>query len=147
MTIAQQIAAFATAASWEKMSPAARERLKICVLDALGCAIGALRARPMQILRAHTDAFGGAGLCTLIGGGRCAPDRTAFYNSALVRYIDFSDSYLGEAGTCHPSDNLGAVLAAAEYAAYDGRELITALAVAYQIHCRLVESMAIMKKG
>ena len=147
MTIAQQIAAFSTAASWERMSAAARERLKICVLDALGCAVGALGARPMQILRAHTDELGGAARCTLIGGGRSAPDRAAFYNHALVRYIDFNDSYLGEKGTCHPSDNLGAVLAAAELADCSGRDFIAALAVAYQVQCRLTGSLPVMKKG
>jgi hypothetical protein len=26
----------------------------------------------------------------LIGGGRTAPDRAAFYNGALVRYLDFN---------------------------------------------------------
>ena len=48
---------FATAASWDWMSITARARLKICVLDALGCAIAALGARPIQALRAHTDQF------------------------------------------------------------------------------------------
>ena len=27
----------------------------------------------------------------MIGDGRTAPDRAAFYNSALVRYLDFND--------------------------------------------------------
>ncbi len=67
-------------------------------------------------MRRTIEELGGAPLCTLIGGGRTAPDRAAFYNSALVRYLDFNDSYLAKGETCHPSDNLGAVLAAAEYA-------------------------------
>jgi 2-methylcitrate dehydratase len=49
-----------------------------------------------------------AGPCTLIGGGRSAPDRAALLNGALVRYLDFNDSYLAPRETCHPSDNLGA---------------------------------------
>ena len=52
----------------------------------------------------------------MLGGGQTAPDRAAFYNGALVRYLDFNDSYPTKGETCHPSDNLGAVLAAAEYA-------------------------------
>jgi len=41
-------------------------------------------------------------------------DRWVYRRSALVRYLDFNDSYLAKGETCHPSDNLGAVLAAAD---------------------------------
>ena len=40
------------------------------------------------------------------------------------------DAYLASGETCHPSDNLAPVLAAAEYADADGATLLTALAVA-----------------
>jgi len=146
-TFGQKMARFADMARYDWLSDHARERLKICVLDALGCAIAAIGQGPLPALREHTDAFGGAKFCTLIGGGRTAPDRAAFYNGALVRYIDFNDSYLGEAGTCHPSDNLAAILAACEYAGRRGKELMTALAVAYQIQCRLIETTPVMAKG
>src|SRR5437764_7962175 len=146
-TYAQQMAAFALRARYQDLSAGAVQQLKICVIDSLGCALAALGSGPMPLLRAHTDELGGSKLCTLIGGGRSAPDRAAFYNSALVRYIDFSDSYLGEAGTCHPSDNLGAVLAAAEYADRSGRDFLAALAAAYQIQCRLTGVLPIMTKG
>src|SRR5262249_13347169 len=139
MTRAEQLAAFVVRASYDDLSATARQQLKIRVLDALGCAIGALEGEPVRLVRQQAEEFGGVGHCTLIGGGRTAPDRAAFYNSVLVRYLDFNDSYLATGETCHPSDNLGAVLAAAEYAGRSGRELLTALAVAYQVHCRLSE--------
>src|SRR5262249_52590195 len=124
-----------------------RNQLKVHILDSLGCAIGALKGEPVQSIRAQTQDFGGAGHCTLIGGGRTAPDRAAFYNSALVRYLDFNDSFLASGETCHPSDNLGSVLAAAEYAGQSGRELLTALAAAYQVQCRLSEVAPVRAKG
>jgi 2-methylcitrate dehydratase len=65
----------------------------------------------------------------------------------LVRYLDFNDSYLAPGETCHPSDNLGAVLAAAEYAGRSGRDLLTALAVAYQVQCRLSDVAPVRAKG
>jgi 2-methylcitrate dehydratase len=64
-----------------------------------------------------------------------------------VRYLDFNDGYLTKGETCHPSDNLGAVLAAAEYAKGDGRDLLTALAVAYQVQCRLCDVAPVRAKG
>ena len=111
MTIAEQLARFAARASYDDLSAMAREQLKIRVLDSLACAIGALDGDPVRLVRAQVEEFSGSGSCSLIGGGTAAPDRAAFYNSALVRYLDFNDSYLAKGETCHPSDNVGAVLA------------------------------------
>jgi 2-methylcitrate dehydratase len=147
MTQAEQLAAFAVRASYDEMSKAAREQLKIRVLDGLGCAIGALEGEPVRLLRKQVADFDGAGRCTLIGGGQSAPDRAAFYNSALVRYLDFNDGYLAKGESCHPSDNLGAILAAAEYSHLDGRGLLAALAVAYQVQCRLSDVAPVRNKG
>lgn len=147
MTLAQQLAAFVTRARYDDLSEAARQQLKIRILDALGCAIGAQGGGPIRLIRSHIDDFSDGGSCTLIGGGRAAPDRAALLNSALVRYLDFNDSYLARGETCHPSDNLGSVLAAAEYAQQQGRELLTALAVAYQVQCRLSDVAPVRAKG
>jgi len=147
MTLSEQLAAFVVRASYDDLSADARRQLKIRVLDALGCAIGALEGEPIRLLRAHLDEFGGPGRCTLIGGGRTAPDRAALYNGALVRYLDFNDSYLAPGETCHPSDNLGAVLAASEYADRSGRDFLAALAVAYQVQCRLSDVAPVRARG
>jgi 2-methylcitrate dehydratase len=64
-----------------------------------------------------------------------------------VRYLDFNDSYLAKGETCHPSDNLGAVLAACEYAGRNGKDLLTSLAVAYQVQCRLSDAAPVRAKG
>lgn len=147
MTAAEQLAEFAVQAPFDGLAEPARQQLKIRVLDALGCAIGALAGPPVLRLRQHVEDFGGRPMVTLIGGGKTAPDRAAFFNSALVRYLDFNDSYLAKGETCHPSDNLGAVLAAAESAGADGKTFLTALAVAYQVLCRLCEAAPVRAKG
>jgi 2-methylcitrate dehydratase len=147
MTQVEHLASFAVRASYDDLSLASIQELKGRVLDAMGCALGALDAEPIRLLAAQVDEFGGAALCTLIGDGRTAPDRAALYNSALVRYLDFNDTYLAKGEACHPSDNLGAVLAAAEYAGRGGREFLTALAVAYQVQCRLCDVAPVRAKG
>ncbi|HSJ57886.1 MAG TPA: MmgE/PrpD family protein [Anaerolineae bacterium] len=146
-TLVQQLADFVVATDYDHLSETAREQLKIRILDALGCAIGALDGEPVLLVREQVDDFGGTGHCTLIGGGRSAPDRAAFYNGTLVRYLDFNDSYLAPHETCHPSDNLAPVLAAAEYAGIDGKEMLAALAAAYQVHCRLSDVAPVRAKG
>ncbi|MDP2663287.1 MAG: MmgE/PrpD family protein [Dehalococcoidia bacterium] len=147
MTVAEKLASFAVRASYEDISEEARLQLKIRILDALGCAIGALGGEPVAMVKAQIEEFGGNALCTLIGGGSTSPDRAALYNSALVRYLDFNDSYLAKGETCHPSDNLGAVLAAAEYAKASGKDLLAALAVAYQVQCRLSDVAPVRFRG
>lgn len=147
MTQAEQLAAFVVRASYKDLSEAARQQLKIRVLDGLGCAVGALQGEPIRLIREQVQEFGGTGQCTLIGGGKTSPDRAALYNSALVRYLDFNDSYLAKGETCHPSDNLGAVLAASEYAKQSGEKLLTALSVAYQVQCRLSDVAPVRAKG
>ncbi len=147
MTQVEQLAAFVVRMTYEDLSDEARQQLKIRILDALGCAIGALEGPPIKMLRAQLEDFGGKPLVTLIGGGKTAPDRATFYNSALIRYLDYNDSYIAKKETCHPSDNLGAVLAASEYAHKNGREFLIALALAYQVQCRLSDVAPVRAKG
>jgi 2-methylcitrate dehydratase len=147
MTLVEQLAAFVVRVTYEDLSEESRHQLKIRIIDALGCAIGALEGPPLKMLRAQLEDFGGRPLVTLIDGGKTAPDRAALYNSALVRYLDYNDSYIAKEETCHPSDNLGAVLAASEYAHKNGREFLTALALAYQIQCRLSDVAPARAKG
>jgi len=147
MTEVDQLSAFVTGARYGDISAEAREQLKIRVLDSLGCALGALDAGPINAVRAQTGEFGGNPLCTLIGAGKSAPDRAAFFNGALVRYLDFMDSYLAKGETCHPSDNLAPVLACAEYADRSGEDFLTALAVAYQVHARLSDVAPVRDRG
>lgn len=147
MSEAEKLAAFCARVSYADLSHEARHQLKIRVLDAIGCAIGALSAEPILLIRALINDFGGYRHCTMIGAGRTAPDRAAFYNSALVRYLDFNDSYLAPRETCHPSDNFGAILAACEYAHRSGQELMTSLALAYHVQCRLSDVAPVRSKG
>lgn len=142
-----EMARFVERAAFDDLSPEALTQLKIRVLDSIGCAIGALGSDVEAAIRRHVDDFGGNSRATLIGGGRTAPDLAALYNGALVRYLDFNDSYLAPGETCHPSDNVAPVLAAAEYARIDGREFLSALAVSYQVHCRLSDEAPVRARG
>jgi 2-methylcitrate dehydratase len=137
--VIKQLSAFITGASYEDMSAEARLQIKVRVLDWLACALGAVGFKPMRRLRNHIEECGGEPLVTMIGGRKTSPDRAALYNSALTRYLGFNDSFLCGEASCHPSDSISAVLAASEYRGASGRDLLTALAVSYQVQCRLCE--------
>jgi 2-methylcitrate dehydratase len=145
MTCAEELASFVTQRCFDDLSEQECAQLKIRILDSLGCALGAMDGEPIKMLREQISESDG--VCTLIGGGRAAVDRAAFYNGALVRYLDFNDSYLAKGESCHPSDNLAPVLAATEYADGTGRDLLAALAVAYQVQCRLSDVAPVRAAG
>lgn len=149
MTKAQELASYAVNSSYDEIPEPIRQQLKIRIIDSLGCAIGALGGEPIQRLLGYLKILGNGqkSPTTVLGGGTASPDRAAFFNSALVRYLDFNDSYLAKGETCHPSDNLGGVLAASECTDGSGRDLISALAVAYQVQCRLSDEAPVRAKG
>ena len=143
----QKLAKFTSSRSFNDLSKQAVRELKIRLLDSIGCAIGALEGPPIRRIKNQTLDFGGNPHSTLLAGNKTAPDRAAFYNSSLVRYLDFNDSYLAKGETCHPSDNIGSILAAGEYNDIDGETFLTSLAIAYQVQCRLSDLAPVRHKG
>ncbi|WP_440999271.1 MmgE/PrpD family protein [Fodinibius sp. SL11] len=145
--IVHDLATFTDQATYSNLSNEARKQLKIRLLDSLGTAIGAIEGPPVKAIRQMLDDFGGSEQSTLIGGGKTTSDRAALYNSGLVRYLDFNDSYLAKGETCHPSDNIGSILAAGETTDLSGKDFLTALGVAYQVQCRLSDEAPVRDKG
>jgi 2-methylcitrate dehydratase len=145
--IVHDLAKFIVNATFGSISEEALTQLKIRLLDSIGTAIGAVEGPPVKALQDMISDFGGSELSTLIGGRKTTPDRAALYNSGLVRYLDFNDSYLAKGETCHPSDNIGSILAAGEFADISGKEFLTALGVAYQVQCRLSDEAPVRDKG
>src|SRR6478672_6207822 len=147
-TYIEELAAFVAKVHYGDLSEDARAQLKLRVLDTIGCAIGALDAEPVRAVRHQVTEFGGTGVCTLIGiEGKTSPDRAALYNGALVRYLDFMDNYMGKKQSGHPSDNFASVLAAAEYAGRSGKDFLVALALAYAVEIKLLDSIPVEEKG
>ncbi|TAM52494.1 MAG: MmgE/PrpD family protein [Paraburkholderia sp.] len=148
LTTVQRIGKFAHDAHAEHLSAESQRLLKRNILDSLGCAIAALPGKPFEALRSQFEEYKGAGgSCSLIGGGKTSPDQAALYNAGLVRYVDLLDSYMSPGGLCHPSDNFGAVLAAAEHVSASGADFMLALAVAYEIQARITAVVPVMAKG
>src|ERR1700755_1817786 len=125
----ERIGAFAAAAQAQQLKPNVRQLFKRNILDSLGCAIAALPGRPFQALREQFEESRAPGRCTLIGGCKTSVDQAALFNSGLTRYVDLMDSYMAPGGLCHPSENVGAILAVAEQADASGEEFMLALAV------------------
>jgi 2-methylcitrate dehydratase len=117
------------------------------LLDSLGCALGAWNAAPCRIARRIALAVKTTNGATVWGTmHRTLPDLATFVNGTLVRYLDFNDTYLAKE-PAHPSDNIAAILAAGEVAHASGKRVIQAIALAYEVHCRLCDAAALRPRG
>ena len=147
MTIAERLAQYAHSLRYQTLPPAVIHEVKRRVLDSIACAFGAWSAEPCRIARRMAGAVQLREGATLWGTRvRTTPDLAAFANGALVRYLDFNDTYLAQE-PAHPSDNIAAVLALGEAVHASGRRIIQAIAVAYELQCRLCDAAALRPKG
>lgn len=102
--------------NYEITSDTAYNTARLCLLDSLGCAMEALR------FPAARAVCGPVVEGTVVPNGAHVvgtdyvldPIRAAFNNGALIRWLDFNDTWLA-AEWGHPSDNLGAILAVADW--------------------------------
>jgi 2-methylcitrate dehydratase len=145
-SLADRLAAYADGLHYEDLDTATVERIKSHVIDTIGCGIAAFDERPVRVCR-EVALAPGAGRCTVIGTDRrTTPDLAAFANSVASRYYDLNDVYVGRFAS-HPSDNIAACLAVAEAEKASAAELIIAIALAYEINCRLVDALDIAARN
>jgi 2-methylcitrate dehydratase len=145
--IADRLAEYTKSLRYEDLPPAAVHEVKRRLLDSLGCAFGAWNAPPCRIARTLAQSVKLAHGATLWGTShKTVPDLAAFANGALVRYLDFNDTYLAKE-PAHPSDNIAAVLAVGEAAHASGQRVIQAIALAYEVQCRLCDAAALRLRG
>jgi 2-methylcitrate dehydratase len=146
-TLAHQLADYACALHFEDLSPAVIHEVKRRVIDSLGCALGAWSDEPCVIARKVASEFSARQGSTIIGTTHKAPpDWTAFANGCAIRYFDYNDTYLSKE-PAHPSDNISAGLAIAESVGATGQDLITAIALAYEVQCRFCDAASIRARG
>jgi 2-methylcitrate dehydratase len=102
--------------NYEIKSPLAWETARHCLIDTLGCGLEALEYPACAKLLGPV--VPGA---TLLNGARVPgtqfqldPVQAAFNIGAMIRWLDFNDTWLA-AEWGHPSDNLGGILATADW--------------------------------
>ncbi|TLY62503.1 MAG: bifunctional 2-methylcitrate dehydratase/aconitate hydratase [Gammaproteobacteria bacterium] len=125
-------------------SETAYETARYCLMDTLACGFQALKYPACRKLLGPL--VPGA---VMPGGARIPgtsfelePVQAAFNIGAMIRWLDFNDTWLA-AEWGHPSDNLGAILAVADYLARNAimsgktplrvREVLTAMIKAHEI--------------
>lgn len=145
MSIAQRLAEYSHALKYKDLPEDVIHEVKRRVIDSIGCAIGAFHSEPVRIARKLAQSVKGhaAILGTKIKTTR---DLAAFANGVAIRYLDFNDTYLSKE-PAHPSDNISACLSVAEAFNKSGKDLITAIALAYEVQCRLCDAASLRARG
>ena len=127
------------ALSFEIKSELAYETAGYCLMDTLACGFQALKYPACTKLMGPV--VPGA---TLTNGARVPgtayeldPINAAFNIGAMIRWLDFNDTWLA-AEWGHPSDNLGGILAVADYLSRSGkpiavRDVLTGMIKAHEI--------------
>jgi 2-methylcitrate dehydratase len=147
MDIAERLAEYASSLRYSDLSPETVEETKRRIVDSLGCAVGAYSEGPVRAARGLAEEWYPGRSATLLGTRRrTTPDMATLVNGLMVRYYDFNDTYLSKE-PAHPSDNIPACLAAAEAEGRSGRDLLVAVALAYEIQCRLCDAADLRHRG
>ena len=127
------------ALSYEIKNKLAYESAGYCLMDSLACGFQALKYPACTKLMGPV--VPGA---TLTNGARVPgtayeldPINAAFNIGAMIRWLDFNDTWLA-AEWGHPSDNLGGILAVADYLSRSGnpisvRDVLTGMIKAHEI--------------
>jgi len=129
-----ELADFASSARWGALPERVRERTRCRLLDVIGCAL-ASRDSPITQKALTFGRASEPGRATYwLGEGTGTPSESAFVNSVLAHSILHDD--VGQGG--HPGSNvIPAALAAGEAAGATGADVMTAIAVGYEVQVRL----------
>jgi 2-methylcitrate dehydratase len=125
------------AANYVPGSPEAIDTARYNLMDALGCGLLALRYR--ECTKHLGPIVPGA---TLKDGARVPgtnwqldPVHAAFNISSMIRWLDFNDTWLA-AEWGHPSDNLGGILALADYLTRTQKKIFTV----HDVLCAMIKA-------
>ncbi len=130
---------FTTALRFEDLPGTAVQAAKARIVSTLAVSLAAFDMPPVRIARKLAQPVAAGPAASILGSlAKTTPEMAAFVNSAMVRCLDMSDTYV-MAAVSHPADAFPAILAVAEAERLTGRHLLLATAVIYETQCRFVE--------
>ncbi len=143
----KRLVAFAERSRYEALSPTVVHETKRHLIDTFASALGAY-GEPVSVMaravagRYRSDDMARVWGCDIV----TTPEMAAFANGVMTRSLDVSDTYLGRSRG-HPSDMVSGLLAIAESVHADGKLLITAVVLAYDVYCSFCKSVDINSGG
>lgn len=144
---AQRLIDFAGKARFEALSGRAVHETKRRLIDTFASALGAYDEPVGAMARAAAQRYRGEPAARVWGSNiETVPEMAAFANGVMTRALDVSDTYLGRSRG-HPSDMTPGLVALAEIAGADGKALINAICLAYDVYCSFCRHVDINARG
>lgn len=114
---------------------------KRMLVDSLGCALGSYEELvPSIIRRVVARRHASPGSPVFGSSVRVQADQAAFANSAMIRFLDYNDSYGSTVGIGHASDYIPAALVQLGDETISGELALRAILVEYEVFCRLIDA-------
>ncbi len=140
-SLQQRLTEYACGFNYQSLPPNIVHAAKLRIIDTLGALVGGFFGEPCVIgrdLAAQMPMPDGA---SIIGTRmKTTPDLAAFVNATTARYVEMNDTYHWPGSyQGHPSDVVLPVLAAAEHAQVDGKALIAAVVLGYEVFIRICD--------
>ena len=134
---------YIAAKCYEDIPDEVREKVKILIMDSLGCTIGGSMLNPGKMIINFFEDLGGKPEATVYATGERMPCmHTAYVNSTLCNMLDMDDTLIDK-GIGHPGATVvPPALAVAEKIGANGREIINAVLLGYDVSLRILNAMA-----
>ena len=147
--LAETLARYAAELKYEDLPEDVIRIAKRCILDTVGCAFGGYSAGPSKIaIKLASDVSSKQAATVLFSGIKTGPDLAVFANGVMIRYLDFNDAFVSYTrGAGHPSDTIAALLTSAEINGRNGRDLVTATVLAYEMFSKVADVFDYLGNG
>lgn len=140
--VTKQLAQFAAETRFEQLPADVVRESKRLLLDTIGCAIGAVHTHSGGIALKQVRTLGGNPISTIVGTGeRNSPVNAAYANARLGNVLDADDTF--PTGSHFGAQTIFAALALGEHWNRSGRDLITAVAVGFDVGARIGSSLGL----
>lgn len=137
--ITYKLAQFTKHLKYEHLTQETIINVKRFLLDSIGCAYGGSQTEDVKIMLDFYNEMGGKEEAAVINSSQKLPMiNQCLLNSLMIRALDYNDIYW-EQDPSHPSDLIPAALTPAEVLHKSGKDLITAIVLAYEWEQRLCE--------
>ena len=139
--VMERLSAYIAGAPRRPLPPAVAEKTKHHLLDTLAAMVSGTRLPPGRKALAYARARGGPGEALLVGDGFLAGAENAALANGMLAHADETDDSHAPSLT-HPGCGIvPAALAMAEREGRDGCALLRAVALGYDVGCRLTQAL------
>lgn len=148
MSVAEKLANYVDSLGYNDLDEKVVHEAKRRIIDTIACAIGAYNSTPVKTVRKDAILTTSKKSATILGTkNKTSPQLASFVNTTMSRYLDFMDTYFYNGEIVHPEDNICSILAVAESEKRNGKDVLLATVLAYEICCRLVDFANIRRRG